>query len=313
MRGFRSVAMPLVTSHLWGRESFAVTLNVVLAVAMALVSASCASRSPSVPTVPPIPEPPSVPSSETSKPPSEPETEPPSTPSSETGSPEASSNEAPSASEVTGASESAASSAEKAASQSTESGARGQVEVSRASTSSGGAPSASGPEPSEGAQGGVQTAGEKQAGLEGKLDKSLSEFDELLLKEQELLEERREDSAVDPAGGGGAAGDEAGGGGESETGELEGSDRAEAGGATGGSPDRPQADPVESAPGAPMGDETDDQRDDRVPPDVGDGSNDDIVARQLREAAMKEEDPELREKLWDEYRTYKQGTSGKKK
>jgi hypothetical protein len=28
---------------------------------------------------------------------------------------------------------------------------------------------------------------------------------------------------------------------------------------------------------------------------------------------MKEEDPELREKLWDEYRAYKEGTSGKKK
>jgi hypothetical protein len=42
-----------------------------------------------------------------------------------------------------------------------------------------------------------------------------------------------------------------------------------------------------------------------VPPDVGDGSDDDVVARQLREAAMKEEDPQLREKLWDEYREYK--------
>jgi hypothetical protein len=45
----------------------------------------------------------------------------------------------------------------------------------------------------------------------------------------------------------------------------------------------------------------------RIPPDVGDGSDDDIVARQLREAAEKEEDPELREKLWDEYRAYKKG------
>jgi hypothetical protein len=43
----------------------------------------------------------------------------------------------------------------------------------------------------------------------------------------------------------------------------------------------------------------------RVPPDVGDGSDDDIVARQLRQAAMEEDDPELREKLWDEYRRYK--------
>jgi hypothetical protein len=44
-----------------------------------------------------------------------------------------------------------------------------------------------------------------------------------------------------------------------------------------------------------------------VPPDLVDGSDDDIVARQIREAAMKETDPELREKLWDEYRKYKKG------
>ncbi|MBL0715699.1 MAG: hypothetical protein JJV98_18590, partial [Desulfosarcina sp.] len=33
--------------------------------------------------------------------------------------------------------------------------------------------------------------------------------------------------------------------------------------------------------------------------------DDDIVARQLREAAEKETDPELKEKLWKEYRDYK--------
>lgn len=46
-----------------------------------------------------------------------------------------------------------------------------------------------------------------------------------------------------------------------------------------------------------------------VPADIPDGSDDDIVARQLREAAMKETDPELREKLWQEYRNYKKGAS----
>ena len=45
-----------------------------------------------------------------------------------------------------------------------------------------------------------------------------------------------------------------------------------------------------------------------VPDDVGDGQDDDIIARQLREAAIAEADPELREKLWEEYRRYKQGT-----
>ena len=36
-------------------------------------------------------------------------------------------------------------------------------------------------------------------------------------------------------------------------------------------------------------------------------SDDDIVGRQIREAAMKETDPELRAALWEEYRRYKKG------
>ena len=42
-----------------------------------------------------------------------------------------------------------------------------------------------------------------------------------------------------------------------------------------------------------------------VPTNIPDGRDDDIVARQLREAASKETDPVLREKLWEEYRKYK--------
>jgi len=42
-----------------------------------------------------------------------------------------------------------------------------------------------------------------------------------------------------------------------------------------------------------------------IPEDIEGGSDDDIVARQIREAALKEKDPALREKLWDEYRKYK--------
>lgn len=37
--------------------------------------------------------------------------------------------------------------------------------------------------------------------------------------------------------------------------------------------------------------------------------DDDIVARQIREAAEKETDPELKERLWREYEEYKRGTS----
>jgi hypothetical protein len=75
---------------------------------------------------------------------------------------------------------------------------------------------------------------------------------------------------------------------------------------TGGSPDAGQLEggtpvtaPVEGGPAGPGTDST------PVPRDVGDGKDDDVVARQLREAAMKEKDPAIREKLWDEYREYK--------
>ena len=69
--------------------------------------------------------------------------------------------------------------------------------------------------------------------------------------------------------------------------------RPEGGREVGGAP--------EGTPRAEEGDQS------RVPADVGDGRGDDVVARQLREAAMAEEDPAIREKLWDEYRRYKRG------
>lgn len=44
-----------------------------------------------------------------------------------------------------------------------------------------------------------------------------------------------------------------------------------------------------------------------MPDNLPDARDDDIIARQLREAAMQEADPELKEKLWEEYRKYKKG------
>jgi hypothetical protein len=43
----------------------------------------------------------------------------------------------------------------------------------------------------------------------------------------------------------------------------------------------------------------------RPPADVGDGRDDDTLAAQLRELAMKETDPVLRERYWEEYRKHK--------
>ena len=42
----------------------------------------------------------------------------------------------------------------------------------------------------------------------------------------------------------------------------------------------------------------------RTPDDIPSATYDDVVARQLREAAQAEEDPLIRERLWDEYRNY---------
>ena len=43
----------------------------------------------------------------------------------------------------------------------------------------------------------------------------------------------------------------------------------------------------------------------RTPDDIPITVDDDIIARQLREAALAEDDPKLRERLWEEYRKYK--------
>ncbi len=42
-----------------------------------------------------------------------------------------------------------------------------------------------------------------------------------------------------------------------------------------------------------------------TPDDIPSMVDDDIIARQLREAAVVEDDPQLRERLWDEYRKFK--------
>jgi hypothetical protein len=85
---------------------------------------------------------------------------------------------------------------------------------------------------------------------------------------------------------GGASGSESGSeeGGESGTGAGGSAPSGEAGNASTGEADEGETDIIP------------------IPDDVGDGRNDDIVLRQIREAAMKERDPVLRERLWEEYR-----------
>lgn len=63
--------------------------------------------------------------------------------------------------------------------------------------------------------------------------------------------------------------------------------------------------PVRDAPPRPGPADQQVAQAETIPENVPSGEDDDVIARQLREAAMNEPDPELREKLWDEYRRYK--------
>ncbi len=143
----------------------------------------------------------------------------------------------------------------------------------------------------------------------------------MLQQENEVLAEKRSEAAQASAssgssgsysGGGYSSGGESGAASGGRAGSASG--EREGGFLSGGDPGEPEAgDPSgggSAGSTAPVEGEggMDPEAAKRVPDDVGDGSDDDIVARQLREAAMAEEDPELREKLWDEYRQYKRSS-----
>lgn len=143
--------------------------------------------------------------------------------------------------------------------------------------------------------------------LDASLQKSVGDFDEMLLREREALSRKRA-----ATGGGGAAGQGDGQSGSarrgqntSQTGGEDSDQNGPQGGviASGQEGAEGQAQgTLARAPGSSIG-----RGGSRsgAPADVPDGRDDDVVARQLREAAESEKDPALRERLWDEYRRYK--------
>ena len=160
-----------------------------------------------------------------------------------------------------------------------------------------------------------RTPEEQVAALDEMLMAGLGEYDERLLREQERIKAAAPNNNSGSGDGtGGEGGDGMGGDGEGDSengaegaagGQSQNSggtagDNSEAG-STGG---QPRGGAVDSSGGAGDGGNDSDQ-----PADIGNGSDDDVVARQLREAAEKETDPELKAKLWEEYRRYKKGTS----
>lgn len=154
-----------------------------------------------------------------------------------------------------------------------------------------------------------RTRDEMTGELDAALLAGLGEFDEMLLREQERVKASAPltDVADGDAGGGIAGGDVTGGDATGAAGTT--GDATQAGAAGDGT--RASGGGSGSSVGggaAPPGSWNQSGRSQSQPEDIPDGSDDDVVARQLREAAEKETDPELKEKLWEEYRKYKQGT-----
>lgn len=124
--------------------------------------------------------------------------------------------------------------------------------------------------------------------LNGTLNSGYEEFDGFILAERARAQAEANAARTAMPGGSGGGSSSAGGGGEPiivaarPVGGTSGPQGAA--GAGGGSSSQGQTFPP--------------------PEDIPSGRDDDIVARQLREAAMSEPDPELRERLWDEYRRY---------
>lgn len=157
-----------------------------------------------------------------------------------------------------------------------------------------------------------RTAEEQVEALDAMLMAGLGEYDERLLREQERIkaDAPSNDSGSGGGAGSGGEGDGDGSGGEGDSEGDAGSDGRNSGGTAGTNPQsgqtggQPAGGPVDSSRGSGERGNDRDQ-----PADIPDGSDDDVVARQLREAAEQETDPELKEKLWEEYRRYKRGTN----
>ena len=134
-----------------------------------------------------------------------------------------------------------------------------------------------------------QTGAEATQALDAELFAGLGEFDEMLLREQERVKAAAPSTDAG-AGGGGGTGDGSSAADSWATEQTDFGTDAEATYGEGAGPGSPRS-PVKTS----------------APPGTPDGSDDDVVARQLREAAEKETDPELKKKLWEEYRKYKEG------
>ena len=162
--------------------------------------------------------------------------------------------------------------------------------LSGGNTSGSGSRDSSGQDSSGSGDGGAQTSGngamtaqERAEVLDEQLRRGYETFDGFILSERERAQ------AESNAAGSSAAGGSAGGGSSSSQPQTLPESGASAVLASSLPPGISNSPPQETFP---------------APEDIPSGRDDDVVARQLREAAMSEPDLQLREALWQEYRNY---------
>ena len=156
------------------------------------------------------------------------------------------------------------------------------------------------------------------------MDESLGDFDEKIRKERERIAQERDaqaagehgasgESAEQPAGSAGEGGSGKSGGGDGDMRQASNSPTG-AGGTPGGGgggqnngPGGMKSDSQGTGGGGGTGGGAGKGGGgpNTAPKNIPDGRDDDVIARQIREAAEKETDPELRDKLWKEYIEYK--------
>lgn len=148
------------------------------------------------------------------------------------------------------------------------------------------------------------TKAEQLARMDAALMSSLNRFD--------ACQSARDDSQSQGSAGGGSEGGAPGGGASVASSDMSGTDTTS---------DSQQSDrtssswgpvastgngaPVEEVPAEGADNQVGSISNGKVPDDIPPADNDSILEAQIRQAAMNEKDPAVREKLWNEYRKYK--------
>ncbi len=134
------------------------------------------------------------------------------------------------------------------------------------------------------------TTGERTGALDEALRRGYEEFDGFILGERTRAQAESNAAGSAPIGDQGQQSGGAGGAAAAQAETQAGQSQGAPSGIIGATPQVASApEPTETFP---------------PPDDIPSGRDDDVVARQIREAAMTEPDPELREALWEEYRNY---------